>query len=175
MPRRQSKHAPAKVQATIRQREVAELRAQKMTMQEIADQLGISKPRVHQLLEEWDKNFRMENADRAEQIREEQLDEIRLLKKVWFPRVAASATPSPDDEHPLPPASSKDLMAYMKILSHEADLAGAKAATTVKTELTGKDGDVIRTSNTNTNANLDLSNLTMEELLQLAKASNPDA
>lgn len=164
---RQSKHAPAKVQCSLRQREAAELRAQKMTMQEIADRMGISKPRVHQLLEEWDKNFRIENTERAEQIRNEQLDEIRLLKKAWFPRVAKVAGTNQNGQ-PQEPASSKDLMAYMKILAHEADLAGAKAPTTVKTELTGKDGGVIETAN----ANWDLSKMTMEQLLQLSQGGD---
>lgn len=161
MPRRQSKHAPVKVQATLRQREAAELRAQKLTMQEIADRLGISKPAVFQLLERWDENFRQENAVRAEQIRDAQLDELRLLRNEWWPRVRD------------PKASSKDLAAYMKILDHEANLAGAKAPTTTKTELTGKDGAALAVASTSA----DLSHLTTEQLETLAawmSQGNPD-
>lgn len=160
MPRRQSKHAPVKVQATLRQREAAELRAQKLTMQEIAGRLGISKPAVFQLLERWDENFRQENAVRAEQIRDAQLDELRLLRNEWWPRVRD------------PKASSKDLAAYMKILDHEANLIGAKAPTATKAELTGK--TVPRTV---ASTSADLSHLTTEQLETLAawmSQGNPD-
>lgn len=140
---RQSKHAPAKVLSTLRQREAAELRAQKLTLDEIAEQLGISKPRVHQLLKAWDENFKSDNTERAEQMRTDQLEEIRLLKRVWFPRVIQVA----DSKKKTEAASAKDLAVYLKLLSHEADLTGAKAATLVKTELTGSMSTVQTTFN----------------------------
>lgn len=153
MPRQLSKHAPAKVVSTIRQREAAELRAQKLTLQEIGDKMGISKSRVGQLLEAWDESFKCENAALAEQIREAQLDEIRLLKSEWFMRVK--------DQN----ANAKDLQAYMKMLDHEAALVGAKAA--AKTELTGANGGPLQS--VAAVATTDLSNLSTEDLEALER------
>jgi len=149
MPRKMSKHAPAKVQCTIRQRQVAELRAQKLTMQEIADKLGISRPRVHQLLEAWDENFRTENKDRAEQIIQQQLDEIKLLKNTWFPLALKDVE------------NTKALDAYVRLLAQEAKVAGVAQ----KTELTGANGGPLETASTV--ASFDLSRLSDEQLAQL--------
>lgn len=146
MPRKRSKHAPAAVKTSIRQREVAELRAQKLTMQEIADRLGISKPAVHQHLEAWDKNFKAENRALADEMRDNQLDELRLLKRQWFPRVNALD------------ADAKDLSAYLRLVALEAKIAGTEAP--VRSEISGPDGGAITVSN-------DLSHLSAEQLLQI--------
>lgn len=143
-----SKHAPDRVAATLRQRQAAELRAQKLTQEEIAERLGVSRQRVGQLLDAWDTSFRSENADRAEEIRTAQLDEIRLLKHAWFPRATSKD------------ASSKDLTAYAKLLDHEANLAGAKAPARTATELSGPGGGPVQT----VAAAVDLSTWTPEQL-----------
>lgn len=119
---RQSKHAPAKVQCSLRQREAAEWRAQKLTLDEIAEEMKISKPRVHQLLKAWDTNFKTENTERAAQLREEELEELRLLKKYWFPKAKVDL---------------KGLQGFLKIQDQESALAGTKAAVVTKTEVSG--------------------------------------
>jgi predicted transcriptional regulator len=149
--RKPSKHAPVKVNASLRRREAAELRAQKMTLEEVGDKMGISESRVRQLLNEWDEQFRTENVELAEEIRQAQLDEIRLLKNVWFPR-ANNAN-----------AHSKDVEALLKLMVQEAKLTGAYAATETKSTLQGPNGEPIQTVGTT----MDLSKLDTDKLLML--------
>lgn len=151
---RQSQHAPAKVLCSLRQREAAELRAQKLKLDDIASEMGISKPRVHQLLKSWDENFKSENVDRAEQMTVELLEEARLLKCVWLKRALD------------PGAPASDLRAYVQLAAHAADVAGAKAATRIRTELTGKDGGALHVAHSD--ADMDLSNYTTEQLEAMA-------
>lgn len=148
---RMSKHAPAKVLCSLRQREAAVCRAQKMTLQETADQMGISKPRVSQLLDAWEENFKTENVELAKQYQADHLEDLRLLKADWRP------------------AARKDLKAlqvYLKLILAEADIAGSKAAVVTKTELTGKDGGALQVAHSD--ADTDLSNYTTEQLEAMA-------
>lgn len=148
---RMSKNAPAKVNASLRRREAAELRARKLTFEEIADRMGISETRARQLCKEFDAQFNVENKALAEAIRDEQLNEIRLLKNTWFPVVISSD------------ASPRHVDSYIKLLAHEAAIAGAKAPTEVKNTLQGPDGGPVQT----VAATMDLSKLDTDRLQML--------
>jgi hypothetical protein len=148
---RLSKFAPAKVNASLRRREAAELRARKLSAVEVAEQMGISETRVRQLWVEWDKAFTVENKALAETIRDEQLNEIRLMKHVLFPVVI-----SPD-------GTPRHVDSYIKLLAHEATIAGAKAPTETKTTLLGPDGGPVQT----VAATMDLSKVDTDRLQML--------
>lgn len=151
MPRKMSKTAPAKVNASLRRREVAELRARKMTWDEVADKVGISESRARQLYNEFVAQFTDENKVLADSIRDEQLNEVRLLKHTWFPVVLSSE------------ASPKHLDSFVKLLVHEANLGGAKAPTEVKNTLQGPDGGPVQT----VSAAFDLTKLDTDKLAML--------
>lgn len=148
---RLSKNAPAKVNASLRRREAAELRARKLTFEEIAGQMSISETRARQLCTEFDAQFRVENQALAETIRDEQLNEIRLMKHVLFPVVI-----SPD-------GTPRHVDSYIKLLAHEATIAGAKAPTEVKNTLQGPDGGPVQT----VAATMDLSKVDTDRLQML--------
>lgn len=151
MPRKMTKNAPAKVNAALRRREVAELRASKMTWQDIADQLGISETRVRQLHGEFFEQFIGENKELAEQIKRQQLEDIQLLKAKWFP-IALD-----------PKNGTKPLDSMTKLMAHEASLTGSKAPTENKTALTGADGGPLQS----VAATVDLSKLDTDRLAML--------
>lgn len=148
---RMSKTAPAKTNAALRRREVAELRARKLTFEEIAEHMGISQTRARQLWTEWDAQFKVENTALAETVRDDQLNEIRLLKNVWFP-VVISAN-----------ATARHVDSYIKLLAHEAAISGAKAPVEVKNTLQGPNGGPVQTIG----ATADLSNMSTEQLAKL--------
>lgn len=158
-----SKTAPAKVQASLRRRQVAELRASKLTWDEVAERMGMSESRARELYREFVEQFTGENKVLADDIRDEQLNEIRLLKSVWFP-IALN-----------PNATPKHVDTYIKLLGHEAALGGAKAPTEVKNTLQGPDGGPVQT----VGATLDLTKLdtdklaTLQALLQDLHGSTP--
>lgn len=150
---RMSKTAPVKVNATLRRREVAELRAAKMTWDEVAAKVGVSESRARQLYKEFEEQFKDENLELADAIRQEQLNEIRLLKNIWFPLA----------NHP--DATPRHLDAFIKLMAHEAAIAGAKAAVETKTTTTlqGPNGGPVQT----VGASLDLTKLDTDRLAML--------
>lgn len=148
---RMSKTAPVKVNASLRRREAAELRARKLTWSEVADQMGISETRARQLYKEFDEQFKADNKELAESILEEQLNEIRLLKHTWLPVVLN------------PNATAPTVGAYIKLLVHEANLVGAKAPVEVKNTLQGPDGGPVQT----VGASLDLTKMDTDKLAML--------
>lgn len=158
---RMSKHAPAKVLCSLRQREAAVCRAQKMTLQETADQMGISKPRVSQLLDAWDINFKTENVELAKIYQADELEDLRLLKHDWRPRARTDINAFKE---------------YLKLIKLESEIAGSKATVVTKTELTGKDGAALKIAHSD--ADMDLSNYTTEQLEAIAAimlaAKQPD-
>ncbi len=147
---RPSKSSKTTAVTTDRRLQALKLRQQGLQYQEIADELGISKPAAWMLVDKALSDYREAIKEEAKELVELSLMQLDALLRAHLP--VATAPGKPDD---------RSANIVLKTISERAKLMGLYAPT--KTELTGKDGGPVATSTAG-----DYSKLSTEELAALA-------
>lgn len=158
MPRKPSKNAPAAAVTTVRQLDALELRKKGHSYQSIGDQLGISKEAAWQLVDRAMRELREAVKETATDVLHLDLSRLDDMLLAWLPAATTKpeGAPTPDD---------KAANVVLRTIERRSKMLGNDAPT--RTELTGKNGGAIETATAN--ANMDLSNLSTEQLALLAE------
>lgn len=171
MARKPSKTAGARVESAERRNQILKLRTQhrgtdlpKLSLQDIADIVGIAKQSVHEHIQAALRERRAENHLLTDDVVEMQFDELQELrgKLATVQSIMEQAMASGDLGVIKSYISS--MGARVRVQEREAKLLGLDAPT--RTEITGSDGGPLESK-----SSVDVSQLPTEVLLALAAAS----
>lgn len=152
---RPSKTSPRTAVTTDRRLQAMQLRKQGLNLQEIGDELGISKPAAWALVSKALRDYADAHREETSQYVQEQLLRYEaIIKTNWDD----ATNPSSRDRH-FAAKTIKECQVEM------AKLLGLYAP--VKQEVTGKDGGPLTATTTTVAVNADYSKLSTDELTQL--------